>query len=63
MPPLIKSTTRYASYPVIMGLGTYVLLEVASGKLDYWQYTPLIAATGIFIVATLEKIQPFEENG
>lgn len=59
---LFTSIIRYTSYPVIMGLSLITLLEVASGRLAYWPYTPLIASIGIGSVALLEQIQPFENE-
>ena len=52
---------RYGSYPLIAGSAGMVVLLIAYGKLPYWPCALLITASVMFLVAVLERIQPYQE--
>ncbi|MDU9399387.1 MULTISPECIES: sterol desaturase family protein [Pseudomonadaceae] len=53
---------RWFSYPVIFGGTAGWMIWLLYKGLPYWPSTALIAASGIILVAILERLQPFRKS-
>lgn len=62
MHPLFRFIIRYCSYPAVFGTSAVSLITAAHYQLPYWPLMPLIAISGIALVALLERIQPYERE-
>ena len=53
---------RHTAYPLIAGGLFMLLLTMATAGIAYWPLFPLVVATGITLVALLERIAPYEPD-
>ena len=51
---------RYLSYPLVAGGAAVATVAATAAGLPFWPWLPAIVATGIAIVALLERLQPYE---
>lgn len=62
MRALLKSLIRTTSYPLIAGGAALLLVHLAGTGAAYWPLFPLVVATGIALVALLERVAPYEPD-
>ncbi|HQH28166.1 MAG TPA: sterol desaturase family protein [Oligoflexia bacterium] len=57
---MVKNTIRYAAYPTVLGLSAMGVLMCIDKSMSPWPTFAVIAALALFVVACLERIQPYQ---
>ena len=59
---MFKHIIRYASYPVIFGLSALAVVWVINNTSNAWPWFTSIAGLALLIVASLERVQPYQKQ-
>ena len=57
---MFKNLIRYAAYLIVLGLSLLAVLLSIENEIPPWPSFVIISALGLFAVASLERIQPYE---
>lgn len=58
----LRFIIRWFSYPLIFAGAAAAMIGLLYADIPYWPTTPIIAASGILLIALLERLQPFRED-
>ena len=59
MMSIVRMLIRWGSYPIVFGGCSFFMIWTLYASMPSWPLVPIAAGIGLFVIAGLERLQPY----